>query len=133
MGEKAKGGKVVDKKEGNKPGAKKQSGPTIASVALDGIKAGLDNDEVLAKVKAQFPESKTGKASINWYRNKAREEDPKIPASRDITKARTAKKKAEEKAAKEAEKKAAKASKAADSKGKGKGKGKAGDAADPTA
>lgn len=130
MGEKAKvDKKVVDKKDGKKPGAKKQSGPTIASVALEGILAGLDNDEVLAKVKKQFPDSKTGKASINWYRNKAREENPKIPASRDITKARTAKKRAEEKAAKDAEKAKAKAAKA---KG-GKGKGKDEVAADPTA
>lgn len=126
MGDKAgkaaagKTDKAVDKK----PGAKKQSGPTIASVALEGIKAGLDNDEVLAKVKKQFPESKTGKASINWYRNKAREEDPKVPASRDITKARTAAKKAEQKKVKDAEKAAAK---------KDKKGGKAADKADPTA
>ncbi len=115
---------VAGKEDGKKPGAKKQSGPTIASVALEGILAGLDNDEVLAKVKAAFPESKTGKASINWYRNKAREENPKVPASRDITKARTAKKKADEKAAKAAEKAAAKKA--------GKGKEKAADS-DPTA
>lgn len=125
MGDKAgKAAGKTDKAADKKPGAKKQSGPTIASVALEGIKAGLDNDEVLAKVKKQFPESKTGKASINWYRNKAREEDPKVPASRDITKARTAAKKAEQKKVKDAEKAAAK---------KDKKGGKAADKADPTA
>lgn len=87
----------------------KEKGPTIASVALAAIKAGKDNAEVLAEVKKQFPDAKTKVASINWYRNKAREEDKSIPTSRDITTKRNAAKKAEKKASKDAAKKAEKA------------------------
>ena len=108
---KAEAGKAAD---APKRGRAKSEGPTIASVAYAAIQAGKDNKEVLADVQKQFPDAKTGMASINWYRNKAREEDPKIPTSRDITKKRTAEKKKAEKAAKEAEKKAGKGKPAAD-------------------
>jgi len=106
----------VKKPRGRQP----SEGPTIASVATAAILAGKDNDEALAEVLKAFPDAKTKKASINWYRNKIREENPKVQTSRDITKARNAEKKAAEKAAKAKEKadkaKAAKADKG----GKGK-------------
>ena len=90
--------KVVAKTEEKKPrGRQPSEGPTIISIALEAIAEGKDNKEVLAEVKTHFPESKTRMASINWYRNKAREEDPTILPSREITKARGAEKKAAEK------------------------------------
>lgn len=120
---------AVDKnKEKNdapaKRGRQKSEGPTIASVAIAAIKAGKDNKEVLAEVMKAFPEAKTKMASINWYRNKVREEDPSVKTSRDISKERNAAKKAAEKAEK-AKNKAA---------GKGKVDGKKGgaDKVDPT-
>lgn len=102
MGNKKDKTDAVTKKS---PGRQKSEGPTIASVAYAAIKAGKDNKEVLAEVQKAFPKAKTAMASINWYRNKAREEDPKIPTSREITKKRNAVKKAADKAAKEKAKK----------------------------
>jgi len=110
---------TVDKGADKKRGAKKVKGPTIASVAYEAIKKGLDNEAVLAEVKKAFPDAKTKMASINWYRNKAREEDPSIPTSRDITTKRTAEKKAKAKADK-ADKKAASAKKPVDKADKAK-------------
>lgn len=136
---------AVEKK---KPGRQPSEGPTIASVAMAAIKARKDNKEVLALVKAQFPEAKTGMASINWYRNKAREEDPSLPTSRSIgaesrakAKAAKAEEKAKEKAAKAEEKAKAKAEAAAKKKAEADAKKKAeaeakakkGGAVDPTA
>lgn len=43
---------------------------TIGAAAMEHIAAGLSNDEVLAAVKAEFPDAQTSKASVNWYRNK---------------------------------------------------------------
>lgn len=109
------------------PGRQKSEGPTISSVAYAAIKAGKSNEEALAEVKKAFPESNTKVASINWYRNQARIDDPSIPTSRDITTARNAEQKAKDKAEKAKAKADAKAEKA-------KGKSDAGAAgADPTA
>ncbi len=106
--------KVVEKKDGNKKkaGAPKSAGPTIASVANAAILDGKDNAEVLALVLVKFPDAKTGPASINWYRNKLREDNPGVKTSREITTARNAGAKAEKAKAKEAEKVAAKKAKA---------------------
>jgi len=113
------------KTEEKKPrGRQRAEGPTINSVAIEAIKAGMDNDEALAEVLKHFPEAKTKKASINWYRNKIREEDSTVKTSRDITKARNAVKKAAAKEAKAKEKAEAKASAEAD--------GKSGADVDPT-
>lgn len=122
-------GKAPAKAEGEKKprGRQKAEGPTISSVAIAAIKAGMDNDEALAEVLKQFPEANTKKASINWYRNKIREEDPTVKTSRDITKARNAAKKAAAKEAKAKEKAAAK-----DAKADAKADGKSGADVDPT-
>lgn len=112
-GDKAKD-EVAKKPRGRQP----SEGPTIASVATAAILAGKDNDEALAEVLKAFPDAKTKKASINWYRNKIREENPKVQTSRDITKARNAEKKAAEKKAKAEAKAADKAKKGDAKKGK---------------
>lgn len=70
----------------------------VGTVAREGIREGLDNDEVLAKVMAEFPEAKTTLQSVNWYRGKMRQEGETVPSARDLKKAR----KAAEEAANEA-------------------------------
>ncbi len=99
--------------------APKAKVPTIGSVAVAAIKNGLNNEEVLKKIKAQFPEAKTQMASVNWYRNDLRSKGEKgvngkpVPTSRELNKAKTAAKKAEETAKKEEAKKKADKEKAA--------------------
>lgn len=99
----------------------------VGTVACEAIKAGKTNEEALAAVKAEFPEATTSMASINWYRNHLRQEDPSIPmaralkpktdkqvekeqkaAARAAAKAEKEQAKADAKAAKEAEKQAKK-------------------------
>jgi len=89
--------------ENQKPAAPKA--PGVGDVAKELIRGGKTNEEVLAAVKEQFPDSKTSMASINWYRNKLRSDGEDVPTARELK----ADSKAEEKAAKEqakAEKKA---------------------------
>ena len=45
---------------------------TIGEIAIAAIKAGKNNDEALAAVKKEYPNGRTSKASINWYRRKLR-------------------------------------------------------------
>lgn len=61
---------------------------TIGRVAEKALRDGLSNEEVLAAVKAAFPESSTSMASINWYRNKLRSEGEDVKTSRQIRKER---------------------------------------------
>jgi len=56
----------------------------VGKVAMQAIRAGKTNEEALAIVQAKFPDSKTTKASINWYRNKLRADEPGIKTSREL-------------------------------------------------
>ena len=103
------GAEVEDKKG---PGRQKSEGPTIASVANAAILDGKCNVEVLALILEQFPKAQTKAASVNWYRDKIRQEHPEVETSRAITKRRTDARKATEKAEKDEAKKVAKAEKA---------------------
>lgn len=58
----------------------------VGTVAREAIAAGKSNEEALAAVKAEFPESKTGLQTISWYRNDMRKKDPSIPSGRDARK-----------------------------------------------
>lgn len=56
----------------------------VGDVAIEAIRAGKTNEETLAAVKKEFPESKTTMASVNWYRNKLRQDGEKVPTSREL-------------------------------------------------
>lgn len=58
--------------------------PGIGDVAKDLIRSGKTNDEVLAGIKAAFPDSNTSMASVNWYRNNLRQAGEKVPTSREL-------------------------------------------------
>ena len=59
----------------------------VGAVAREALSRGLSNEEALAAVKAEFPDSKTGLQTISWYRNSMRKTDPSIPSGRDAKKA----------------------------------------------
>lgn len=59
----------------------------VGTVAREAIAAGKSNEEALAAVKAEFPDSKTGLQTISWYRNSMRKVDPSIPSGREAKKA----------------------------------------------
>ena len=77
----------------------KAKGPKrgIGTVATEAILNGASNMEALAAVRKEFPGADTTKASINWYRNKARKdgaictggpwEGKAVPNARDMAKA----------------------------------------------
>lgn len=71
-------------KEPKAPVEKAPKTPGIGDVAKDLIRAGKTNDEVLAGVKAAFPESNCSMASVNWYRNNLRQAGEKVPTSREL-------------------------------------------------
>lgn len=59
-------------KESKEPKAKKERGPTIGSVAIAALQDGKNTEEVLACVRKAFPACNTTEKSINWYRQKIR-------------------------------------------------------------
>jgi hypothetical protein len=82
---------------------------TIGATAKAAIREGKTNEQVLEIVRKEFPGSNTTLTSINWYRNRMRQEDETlkgstkpIPTSREQKAA--AKPKAEPKAPKAAKK-----------------------------
>jgi hypothetical protein len=98
---------MPEKSVNPKAEAPKEAKETISSVACTAVMAGKTNDEVIAAVKAKFPDAKTSLASINWYRNNLRKQGKDVPKpARKVSekKAAPAEKKA---AAGAAEKKAA--------------------------
>lgn len=66
--------------------AEKKPRRGIGTVATEVIIAGGTNEEALAAVQKEFPDSKASLSSINWYRNKARSENPDIPTARTLKK-----------------------------------------------
>ncbi len=56
----------------------------VGTAAIEAIRAGKDNAEVLAAVMKEFPDAKTTLASINWYRNNLRAAGEKIPTAREL-------------------------------------------------
>lgn len=56
----------------------------VGSIAREAILAGKTNEETLDIVKKKFPDAKTGMASINWYRNQLRGENPKVKSAREL-------------------------------------------------
>lgn len=74
-------------KSASKP---KKEGPGVGDVAIEALRAGKDNNEVLAIVQKRFPKSDVSISSIAWYRNKLRSDGEKVPTARDIKKKRKA-------------------------------------------
>lgn len=99
----AKDGKAKDPK----PKAPKRG---VGVVAMEAILRGATNSEALDAVRKEFPDGNTSKASVNWYRNKARKDGAictsgpwagkLVPSAREMAKA--AKSAAEGKDAKDA-------------------------------
>lgn len=57
-----------------RPPRRKRGGTSIGGVIMDGLRAGRTDDEILEAVREQFPESKTGKNSLAYYKVIARKE-----------------------------------------------------------
>ena len=75
------------KEPAKKKAAPKEKKRGVGDAAMEAIRAGKNNDEVLAAVKKEFPEAKTSPASINWYRNNMRGKGEKVPTARELKKA----------------------------------------------
>lgn len=48
---------------------KKTKGPGVGSLVKDLIGQGLNTDDILVKVKEAFPEAKTNRTCVSWYRS----------------------------------------------------------------
>ena len=64
--------KMPKSKKSPKPDQAKAKKRTIGAVAMDAIRSGKSNEQVLEAVRAEFPSAKTTVACVNWYRNKVR-------------------------------------------------------------
>lgn len=58
----------------------------IGTVVREAILAGKTNEEALAAVVAEFPESKATLASVSWYRNDLRKKGHDVPTAREVKK-----------------------------------------------
>ena len=64
----------------------------VGNAAQDAIRSGLTNEEALVAVQKEFPNAKTSMASINWYRNKMRQDKKSmVKTNRELKKAAKAK------------------------------------------
>jgi hypothetical protein len=52
------------------------------------IKRGATNAEALAAAKKVHPRTQLSLASVNWYRNRLREEGAKVPSDREARRRR---------------------------------------------
>ncbi len=68
------------------PVAEKIKKRGVGTVAREAIAAGMSNEDALAAVKAEFPDSKTSLQTVSWYRNSMRKDDPSIPSGRNAKK-----------------------------------------------
>lgn len=65
-----------------KPAGEKK--PGVGDVAIEALRAGKDNEEVLDLVKKKFPNASVSASSIAWYRNKLRSDGEKVPTAREV-------------------------------------------------
>lgn len=63
------------------PKAKKEG---VGFTATNSILAGMTNEDAFKAVQAAHPEAKTTMASINWYRNKLRQDGTKCADGSDV-------------------------------------------------
>lgn len=64
--------------------SEKKSKNGVGKLAIEMIKNGFTNEEVLETIKEKFPKAKTTMASVNWYRNKLRGEGANVLTSREL-------------------------------------------------
>jgi predicted extracellular nuclease len=62
--------------------AEKVKGPKIGEIAKAAILEGKNNEEVIAAVTDEIPDSEISNASVNWYRSNLRKAGKKVPSSR---------------------------------------------------
>jgi len=72
--------KKTKKAAADKPAKK----PGVGDVAIEALRAGKSNEEVLALVQKKFPNASVSTSSIAWYRNKLRSDGEKVPTAREI-------------------------------------------------
>jgi len=73
-------------------GVMKRSKPeSVGEAAERALRAGKTNEEALAFTLRSFPDASTSLASINWYRNKLRQEGARVPTAREVRSRREAK------------------------------------------
>ena len=70
--------------EAKEPKAPRAPKDGVGKAAEAAILSGMSNEDALVAVRAKFPEAKTTKASINWYRNKLRESHSHVKTSREL-------------------------------------------------
>lgn len=56
----------------------------VGDVAIEALRAGKSNEDVLALVQKKFPDASVSASSIAWYRNKLRSDGEKVPTAREI-------------------------------------------------
>jgi hypothetical protein len=66
--------------------AAKEKKPGVGDLAIELLRAGKSNEDVLAAVSKKFPDSSVSISSISWYRNKLRSDGEKVPTARDVKK-----------------------------------------------
>lgn len=60
-------------------------GKTVSSVAMDAIRKGRTTKQVVAIVKAEFPESRISESAVNSYRSRLRQRGEAVPTSLEAT------------------------------------------------
>lgn len=70
------------KKSAAKPAKDKK--PGVGDLAIELLRAGKSNEDVLAAVTKKFPDSSVSISSISWYRNKLRSDGEKVPTAREV-------------------------------------------------
>ena len=58
---------------------------TVGSVAMDAIRQGKTTKQVVAVVKAQFPESRISESAVNSYRSRLRRRGEAVPTALEAT------------------------------------------------
>jgi hypothetical protein len=64
----------------------KEKKPGVGDLAIQLLRDGKSNEDVLAAVQKKFPDSAVSISSIAWYRNKLRSDGEKVPTARDVKK-----------------------------------------------
>jgi hypothetical protein len=60
----------------------------IGTVIVEQLRAGATNEEALAAVKVEFPESSTSNTTVSWYRNDLRKKGEAIPTAAEARRAK---------------------------------------------
>lgn len=75
---------ATDAKPAKEPKTPKRG---VGTVVREQLLAGATNEDALAAVQAEFPESKATLGSISWYRNDLRTKGHDVAKARDVKKA----------------------------------------------